>query len=97
MQELKIEIKKAQITGFEVHLNDEGLPSITISIALLTETGKTITSYTISTNHWDDEQKFDMPLSTVTPIMEIMRDLETEAVRHIQRGQKALPQPENAL
>lgn len=89
MKKLDIQITKAQIESFDVTLN-ENLPEISVRIGLYTEGGKKITTYNIDTNGYIDDQKFELPVAVIKPIMEIMKELETIAVRHCRKGQKTI-------
>lgn len=89
MKRLDIQITKAALESFSVELR-EGKPRVTASIALLTEGGKKITDYTISTNHWEDEQKFDLPMECIEPIVVIARQLEAVVTRHCRDTQRTI-------
>jgi hypothetical protein len=89
MKKLNIQITKAQIESFAVTLG-ENKPEVEITIGLYTETGKKITTYSISTDTWRDDAKFNLPASIVYPIMEIMKELEVIATRHCREGQATL-------
>ena len=89
MKKLAINITKAQLTSFEVTLKDS-LPAVSATITLLTAGGKPITSYTVGTNHWQDENKIDLPDDIVAPIVKAVEILETVVVRHCRDHQKAI-------
>ena len=89
MRKINIQITKAQIRSFEVTL-DKKKPSISIQLDLFNDYGKKITSYQISTDHWEDENKFELPIRAITPIMKIMRQLEIVAIQHCNKEQKAI-------
>lgn len=91
MKKLDINITKAQLVSFGVELK-EGQPEVNVTIALLTEGGKIITTYTIYTEKWHS-QKFDLPVEAMPLIGDIARILEGVAVRHCRDSQKALPEP----
>jgi hypothetical protein len=94
MREINISVTKAQIKGFQVQLdNDE--PQVTASIALLTEGGREIANYTLSTNHWKEESKFDLPVRLVAPIVDIMAELEKVVVTHCNNSQLSLTAPKH--
>jgi len=90
MNKLEISINRAQLTDFRVGLNEEGVPSVGITIALITEAGKTITSYNISTDSYSRESKFELPHEAADPIMKLVGILEAVAIRHCKEGQKVL-------
>ena len=89
MRDINISITKASIKGFQVNV-ENNIPNIDVSLALLTEHGKLITTYNISTDGWNENNKFTLPPSLIGPIMEIMKELEIIATRHCREGQLAL-------
>ena len=89
MKKLDIKITKAQIESFLVTLKEES-PEVSATIALLTEGGKKITSYSISTDSWNEVNKFELPQEMIMPIMLIMRELEALVVGHVKTNQKLL-------
>jgi hypothetical protein len=91
MKKLNINITKAQLVSFEVKLEDSK-PEVSVTIALLNDGGKVITTYTIYTHSWHD-QKFKLPIEAMPLIGDIARILEGVAVRHCQDGQLALAAP----
>ena len=91
MRKLNIEITKAQLKGFSVKFDpDKDHPEISATIALITDHGKEITEYTIFTDCWSENQKFDLPISMFKPIFDIGQELEVICVRHCREGQLAL-------
>lgn len=94
MKELNISITKAQITRFSVELRQDK-PEVTATITLLTESSQKITDYTISTNHWDEVNKFDLPGLMIPPILGIMEQLEQIVVKHCNEHQKLLAEGES--
>lgn len=89
MKKLDIKITKAQLVGYEVTLKD-GKPAVGATIALMTEGGKTITTYHISTDAWNDSDKFDLPITAIGPIRDLADILEQVAVGHCMDSQLAL-------
>lgn len=81
MKKLNIQITKAQIESFQVTLKENN-PEVSATIALITEGGKKITSYSISTDAWNEVNKFELPIEMVNPILIIMKSLETIVVGH---------------
>jgi hypothetical protein len=90
MKKLDININKAQLVSFGVKINEEGVPAVDVTIALITEAGKVITTYNISTDAWSSESKFELPFEAAKPIMELVKLLEAVAVRHCREGQLTL-------
>lgn len=88
MKKIKINITKAQLKRFSIEFLDK--IEITATIELLTSENKKITEYTIYTNTYLDENKFDLPLESIQPIRELSKILETVVVLHCNRGQKML-------
>jgi hypothetical protein len=91
MKKLDISITKAMLTSFGVELK-EGKPEVHVTIALMTEGGKAITTYTIYTDDWHSD-KFVLPVEAMPLIGDIARILEGVAVRHCRDSQLALPAP----
>lgn len=93
MKKLEINITKAALKSFSVELADEK-PVVTASIALLTDGGKMITDYTISTESWRGDNKFELPVTCIAPIIALAKELEAVVVKHCRDSQLALPAPE---
>jgi hypothetical protein len=91
MKQLDINITKAQLVSFSVELK-EGKPEVHCTIALLTEGGKPITTYTIFTESWHTD-KFELPIEAMPLIGDVARILEGVAVRHCRDSQLGLPAP----
>lgn len=89
-QKLEINITRAALQSFNVSL-DEKKPNVTATIALLTEGGKAITTYTIRTEAWDAKDKFDLPVNCIGPIIDICRQLEEVVTKHCRDSQLGLP------
>lgn len=89
MKDLKINITKATIEQFTVTLGEDK-PEISASIALRTEGGKKITSYSISTDSYNEVNKFELPNEMLMPIMLIAQELENIVVGHCKTNQKLL-------
>ena len=89
MKKININITKAQIISYTVSLN-ENKPEVSATVGLFTEGGKLITNYSVSTNSWNDENKFELPFTTIEPIVSIMKELEVVVVKHCKDSQLAL-------
>lgn len=90
MRELKINITKAKISTFGVELRDDE-PKVAVTIDLLTENGQKITSYTIGTHsYYNENSKFQLPMTLIEPIKNIMNQLEQIVVAHCASQQKIL-------
>ena len=83
MQTIEIKISKAKIESFSVVLKDD-FPVVSASIGLYTDEGKSITTYSISSDHWQEQLKFDLPIEMIEPIKEIGRRLEKIVSSHCQ-------------
>lgn len=91
MQSLNIAITKSRISSFSISYSAEGaIPEVSVSIALLTEGGKTITTYSISSEHWQTEKKFDMPTELLLQLPKFERELERIVTEHCQNSTLAL-------
>lgn len=91
MKKLDISISKAQLMGFDVKLED-GMPVVSASIALMTEGGKIITSYSAGTEKWRSDP-LDLSVNALPLIGDLARMLEGAVVRHCRDSQMALPAP----
>ncbi len=89
MTQLEINITKAQISSFNVQLSESKIV-VFATITLLTEGNKRITDYTISSDHWQKENKFMLPLTMMEPIKNIMSQLEEIVVEHCKTQQKLI-------
>ncbi len=95
MKKLTINITKAQLTSFEVKLED-GKPVVNVTIALLNEGNEVITSYTIFSDEWHSK-KFELPIEAMPLIGQLATIFEGVAVRHCMGSQLAIaaPKPNN--
>lgn len=89
MKKISINVTKAQILSFNVTLGEDK-PSVSASIGLFTEGGRQISEYSISTDAWNDDKKFNLPVSMIVPIMAIMEQLEGIVVKHCNNNQLQL-------
>jgi hypothetical protein len=89
MKKLSINITKAQLVSFSVELKD-GQPEVGATIALITDGGKAITTYSISTDSWNNKDKFKLPMELMPLLGDAARILEGVVVRHCRDGQLAL-------
>jgi hypothetical protein len=90
MKKLDIAITKAQLTGFGVRFDEDGEMRVEATISLMTELNKEITTFTISTHSWQDENKFLLPIEMVMPVQKIAAALEHVVIEHIREGQLKL-------
>ncbi len=95
MKKLDINITKAQLSYFSVLLNEEGRPQVQATLSLLTEGGKKITDYSIHTNTWQEENKFELPMEAIRPMAELGKILERVAAQHCRDSQKAIAAPKS--
>lgn len=89
MHKLNIRITKANLVSFGVELK-QGKPEVNATIALLTDGGKVVTTYSIYTDDWHSDN-FDLPIEAMPLIGDLARILEGVAVRHCNDSQLALP------
>ena len=89
MQKLDINITKAEISSFSVELGKD-IPTVSATIKLLTDGGKTITTYSIMSNHWEKHLAFDLPLEMIMPIKNIARQLEVIVSEFCQNSVKSI-------
>ena len=89
MKKIDIKITNAAITSFTVQLN-ESKPEISATIKLMTKGGKEITTYTVSTCHWQDANKIRVPDDILIPIVQIADKLEEIVTGHCKNQNKQL-------
>lgn len=92
MRKIEISITKAQILSYSVTLSEE-LPKVHATIGLFTDAGAKISEYSISTDHWEKQNCFDLPAQMVAPIVAIAKELERIVAKHCNDTQKALAAP----
>lgn len=92
MKKLDISISKAQLMRFVVSFSEDMRPSVSATIALLTEENKHVADFDISTLSWQEDHKFEMPLEMINPIKKIASALEHVIIEHLRVGQLALPE-----
>lgn len=89
MKKLEINISKACLKSYTVELK-EGKPEVSATIELLTEGGMAVTTYTVSTDSWQDKNKFELPMSAIMPIIDLAKVLESVTVQKCRDSQLAL-------
>lgn len=75
MRSIDVQITKAKIESFGVSFNEEGLPDVTATIALLTADSKKISTFQVATYSWQTNN-FKLPPEMIMPIAAIAHDLE---------------------
>lgn len=91
MKKLDIAITKASIVSFDVAV-EEGKPKVGVTLALMTEGGKIVTTYSAGTESWRSDP-IELPVNALPLIGDLARMLEGIAVRKCRDYQKALPAP----
>lgn len=94
MKKLNVAITQAQLTGFIVEMNAEGGLDVSATIVLLMSQGKQVSTHTISTSTWRDENKFELPYGAIPAIQTIAKSLEQVVVQKYQDTFLALPAPQ---
>lgn len=89
MKTLEINITKAKIAAFDVELREEKV-SVRATIQLYTKGMKPITTYSISSDGYNKDHRFDLMPSIVNPILSIAQQLEEVVVRHCENAQKLM-------
>lgn len=89
MKQLNINITKASLQSYTVELK-EGKPVINATIQLMTEGGMQVTTYSVYTDGWNEQNKFELPLEAIKPIIELARILEDAVVVKCRDSQLAL-------
>lgn len=91
MRKIDIHITKGAIKSFVVTMED-GLPEVAASVDLYADTGKKVSTFTISTQSWQGSE-FELPPELVVPICDIARRLERTVIAACNREMKMLPAP----
>lgn len=91
MKKLDININKAEIKSFGVYLEGD-TPRVTATISLIAGT-KEITTFSIDSESWNEENKFEVPIKMIDPILAIAKELETIVVLHVNKALKQLEAP----
>lgn len=91
MRKIDIKITKSQLEGFNVSFDvDEKKINVSATIGLYTNNNKKISEYSVSTEAWNEEKKFSLPLECITPIMSIADEIERLVTLKCREGQKLL-------
>ena len=93
MKKISINITKAQIVSFQVEIKDDmTFPKITAQVALISDSGETITSYSATNEEysWNKRKPLEVSQSLIVQIIEILKELEGAVVRNINDGQLRL-------
>lgn len=99
MNHIEVNITRARITGvhFKFSNSEEILPEVVVELALLTQSGRIVTSLSLSTESWYSDgsklNKDDMPAHVFSAIGTAVRELSTLCVRKINSINQALPAP----
>ena len=91
MQKIDVRITKGEVKSFMVTLKD-GLPTVGATVALYTEQGKEITTFSISTETWQDV-RFDLPISMIPPIKDLADKLEDIVISQCNKQMKIIEAP----
>jgi hypothetical protein len=79
MRKIDISINQAKLLSFDISFNEEELPDVTATIALLSG-NKQISTFSLSTKSWQDKV-FELPITMIQPIKDIAKDLEVILIR----------------
>jgi hypothetical protein len=90
INELNINISKAVITDIKLRLSKEGL-EVEVYGDLITKTGKSISHFSFSTTHWEEDQKLQVPMDIHNPARKIFEILTPVIYSKIEGEFKALP------
>lgn len=89
INEVDIKITRAEVRSVKVTLKD-GNWEMSISGALISETGQEVTDFSYSTDSWLDKSKFDFPIEGLRPAGELFMLAEPIVIRKIQGHFNAL-------
>lgn len=91
MRTLEINITKAALQSFNVSLDENGQPNVQVTIGLISDGGKPITTYTAMTHAYSEARKMNLPIKAMPLLGELARILEAEAVKKCRDDQLTLP------
>ena len=80
MKKIDIAINQAKLLSYRVTLKDDE-PEIYANIGLYAG-NKKISDFSIDSHSYYDEQKFDIPVKMIPPIMKIAKELEIITALH---------------
>ena len=89
MKKIDINITEAKIKAYSVNFTWD-IPSIDVTLALLTNSWKEISTFSLSTNSWSSAQ-FDLDLPLLKEIEETAKELERIATIHCSSSIWELP------
>ena len=96
MQNVNINITKAEIRSFNVSYDNERNPQLSVTLMLKTDGGKEITTYSISTSSWEpDSSKIDIPNHIYAILPGIEQCLEEVVAKHCEHSTQALEAPDS--
>jgi hypothetical protein len=90
MRNIDIQITKSRLENYHVTFDKDDKINISCTIGLYTDAMKKISEYSLSTNAWNNDNKFEMPISVRHPIKKIGEALEIVATLKCREGQLAL-------
>jgi len=95
MQKIDIRINKAVIEGYSIQLKDDE-PIVRATIGLYAGSKK-ISDFTIMTDAWNDESKFELPFEIIEPIVKIGKKLEKIVTNRCNDVLALLPAPKGVF
>jgi hypothetical protein len=91
MNTIEININQAKIERFETVLDDD-LPRVSATIGLYAGSKKISTFVIGSYSYYGKDQKFDLPIEMIEPIMAIARRLEAITTMKCKQALMELPE-----
>ena len=93
MRAIDISITKATISRVSIEYKDD-LPRVQATINLLAENGEMISTYSLDSEAWNKNQLFEVPLSMINPIKQILFQIEQIVAEHCNNRMKLIPDKE---
>lgn len=90
VNEVNIKINKAIITSIEITLKD-GVAQWDVSGSLISTTGKEVSRFAYSSQHWEDDKKIEVPVEGNLYGRSLFEMFTPIIVRHINGDFKQLP------
>lgn len=91
MKDIGINITKARIINYAVTFKDMGeLPSVYVNIGLYTDSGTKISEYSIQSDSYLENRRFELSVEMVDKLLSMSEVLEHIVTKHCQNSCKQL-------
>ena len=90
MQKLDIKITKSRLESYNVSFGEDDKVNLTVTIGLYTDEMKKISSFSLSSEAWREENSLVIPIKSYKLIKEIGEQLEELTTAKCREGQLSL-------